>query len=223
MGEKNKKGQEGFTLIELIIAVAILVMACIPLLQSFIVSSRMNVMGRQKEQAMTVAENVCEGIKAVGPQSAYIWAEKAETNGVTDEEVIALGYNIIPVNTGMTVSATSKTADTRTGNFSNLEKPNSTEKLGSAYASVSYADLDIYVHTFKLNNILLGKTYYDATVVMTQDLSDSETALATILYKDLFSKYNVDVMKYFNIEVKVSLHGSADTLATYTGSAITKY
>lgn len=61
---KRKTNNRGFTLVELIIAVAILAIVILPLISNFIQSSKMNLKGRKSLNAMNLAQDVMEGMSA---------------------------------------------------------------------------------------------------------------------------------------------------------------
>lgn len=54
----------GFSLVELLIAVIILAIIVVPLLHGFVTSARMNGKARQTQRAITVAQDLMEGLKA---------------------------------------------------------------------------------------------------------------------------------------------------------------
>lgn len=56
----------GFSLVEILIAVAILVLCAVPLLKAFVTSAQTNARARQNLNATTLAENIMEEIKAAG-------------------------------------------------------------------------------------------------------------------------------------------------------------
>lgn len=59
---KKRSDNRGFTLVEIIIAVAILAIAITPLVANFIQSSNLNLKGRQTLNAMNLAQDMMEGI-----------------------------------------------------------------------------------------------------------------------------------------------------------------
>lgn len=59
-----KSANAGFSLVELLIAVAILAIIVIPLLHMFITTTKINVKSRQTLRATTVAQDIMEGLKA---------------------------------------------------------------------------------------------------------------------------------------------------------------
>lgn len=67
--EKSIRIKNGFTLVELLIAIAILAVITVPMLTAFISSANANSRARRKMEATTAAQNVMENIKAVGVQS----------------------------------------------------------------------------------------------------------------------------------------------------------
>lgn len=67
MNKENKNS--GFSLVEVLIAIAIFVLCALPLLQAFVLSARTNVSSREALNATTLAENIMEEIKAVGVES----------------------------------------------------------------------------------------------------------------------------------------------------------
>lgn len=75
----------GYTLIELIVAIAILAIIAIPLMHGFVTSARMNAKAREIEQATTVAQNVMEEIKVTSVEELIKDVEPTPTSVLTGE------------------------------------------------------------------------------------------------------------------------------------------
>lgn len=58
------KKNKGFTLIELLVAITVLAIIVVPMLKLFVSSARMNGKARRNSNAISIAENIMEGIKA---------------------------------------------------------------------------------------------------------------------------------------------------------------
>lgn len=67
--QNRLKKNKGFSLVEVLIAMAILAFCAAPLLQAFVASGQNNAQARTTMNATTVAENLMEEIKAVGVES----------------------------------------------------------------------------------------------------------------------------------------------------------
>lgn len=65
MREASRKKNSGFTLVEVLIAVAILAVVSIPIIQSFVSVAQVNGKSRRKLSATTVAESVMESCKGM--------------------------------------------------------------------------------------------------------------------------------------------------------------
>lgn len=65
-GTNCRLNNRGFSLVEILIAVAILVLCAVPLLRAFVASAQNNAKARVNLNATTLAENIMEEIKAAG-------------------------------------------------------------------------------------------------------------------------------------------------------------
>lgn len=66
-----KKNNKGVTLVEVLVAVAILVAVTVPLLNSFVSVAKVNAKSNRTQNATGVAQNIFEGIKQFGIQETY--------------------------------------------------------------------------------------------------------------------------------------------------------
>ena len=63
MRRNSKVNNKGFSLVELIVTIAILAIVVAPLLNAFVISARTNAKAREKLYVTTIAENLMEGIE----------------------------------------------------------------------------------------------------------------------------------------------------------------
>ena len=213
---KKIKNQAGFTLLEVIVASLILVVASIPILASFVTSANMNAMGRQKQQAMTVAENLMEGIKAVGPQTTYKWAQA---------DCASSGYSVIPANdSGKTAMSADTTSDGygKTGTATEVDLTSYELGLDPNNKINKKVTITPSNYKFKVKNIFMGNSYYDAEITITQDISDADF-MAAYAYQSQFGTVNMNIMKYYTIQINVSnSKNTSEVLAKYSGTVISK-
>ena len=94
----KKKKNQGFTLVELVIAIVILAIAVSPLLANFIQSSKMNLKSRKQLNALNLAQDIMEGM------SQYTAQENAEyffLASVSDNSILE-GKRVLPGGTTVT-------------------------------------------------------------------------------------------------------------------------
>lgn len=84
----KKKNNGGYTLVEILAAVAILVIVVIPLLHSFVSIARLNGKAKNEQEATTVAQNLMENIKAASMETLLASSEtyKDEAGNVIEDE-----------------------------------------------------------------------------------------------------------------------------------------
>ena len=186
----NQGKQEGFTLVEVLVATLILVVAVLPIMTTFLYAQKMNVKGRQKEQAMVVAQNTVETIKALGAYVAYGFAEDEKTGIMSSADEWKAG-------TKVTSDKTKNLSDGTTVTYEYLK------------------------YDMTITPIMMGKTNYTAKVKVELDDSN-EVNVKAYSYKSAFDEASLTIMKYYKITAEVSLEGSTDILATYSGTVVTK-
>lgn len=78
---KIRGNDKGFTLTEVLIAVAILSIAVVPMLANFVTSSKVNSKSKRTMNGTVVAQNIMEGINAYGVENTIIQLEYIGTGG----------------------------------------------------------------------------------------------------------------------------------------------
>lgn len=81
---RKKEDNKGFTLVELIIAVAILTVVVTPLVANFIQSSNLNLKGRKSMNASNLAQDIMEGMSAYSATELDRIMEKAVSDNTVD-------------------------------------------------------------------------------------------------------------------------------------------
>lgn len=123
-----KKKNEGFTLVELVIAVVILAIAVSPLVSNFIQSGRMNLKSRKALNAMNLAQDIMEGMSqyTVSQNTAFFDAAGVSSNTLADHRILPGGTTV----TGCTLSGLSTEEkkiylisgiQTASGNYNNYD------------------------------------------------------------------------------------------------------
>ena len=118
----KKKKNQGFTLVELVIAIVILAIAVSPLLANFIQSSKMNLKSRKQLNALNLAQDIMEGM------SQYTAQENADyffLASVSDNSILA-DARVLPSGTTVT-SCSGKVATKSSPTLSNISSPMPTD------------------------------------------------------------------------------------------------
>jgi hypothetical protein len=71
-------------------------------------------------------------------------------------------------------------------------------------------------YEIELENILMGSTYYDATITITPNLNTDY--IVSYYYDDIFTKAGMSNLKYYDAQVEVKMHGETEVLSTYNGT-----
>lgn len=156
-----KKDNKGFSLVEVLVSMAILAIILTPLLNNFVMASRMNNRARKMQQATNLGQNVMEGIKA----SKNLEEIAKQFNYPTS------GFDIIYKDATTTVSELSY--DAATSKFSTILEsertylipadPLSTE---SPFHEKLNTATDPAVYYFGIAGIKEGKSSYDALITL---------------------------------------------------------
>lgn len=93
----KKKKNEGFTLVELVIAIVILAIAVSPLLSNFIQSSKMNLKSRKQLNALNLAQDIMEGMSQYTAQenaNYFFLASVSDNSILADKRVLPSGTTV---------------------------------------------------------------------------------------------------------------------------------
>ena len=90
MREDNRKKNSGFTLVEVLIAVAILSVVSIPILQSFVSVAQVNAKSRRRLAATTIAEGLMESCKGMSLKEVAAQCNPSLTQSGTDRIPITI-------------------------------------------------------------------------------------------------------------------------------------
>lgn|GEM_PF-6458314 len=205
--KRRRLGQRGFTFVELLVAVAILGVCVAPIVSTFIVTARINLKGRQKEQALTVAQNIVEGVKAFGIEKTIKACDSSNTGD----------FKLLPENvegsTKVSHTIVSSTLMTSVIDLSNYAYWNS-----ETFANNTTVTVKSKSYTIKLENILLGYAYYDAKITITPNFARDH--VAGYAFQETFEHYGKSNLKYYDIYTEVYLHGQTEVMASYDGSFV---
>lgn len=102
--EKNK----GFTLVEVLIAVAVLAVLTVPLLANFVTSSRVNLKSKRVMNATAVAQNIMEGLSSYGVENSII---QLENTNATPFKLFFMPDDMQPLNWGRANIANTTSVD----------------------------------------------------------------------------------------------------------------
>ena len=184
----KKKKNEGFTLVELVIAIVILAIAVSPLLANFIQSSKMNLKSRKQLNALNLAQDIMEGM------SQYTAQENADyffLASVSDNSILA-DKRVLPGGTTVT-GCSGKVATKSNPSLNNIASP-----MPSDWTKFVYTVEGIQTATGNYNNYDMTITI-DSTSISTNVDAGTKTPqeiAASINGKEYANISHVD--KYFD-------------------------
>lgn len=215
-----KKKNEGFTLVELVIAVVILAIAVSPLVSNFIQSSKMNLKARKSLNAMNLAQDIMEGMSqySVSENTMYFDGATVSVNTLENKRILPSGTT---VSSCASVSSDNKKkvyeltgVQTTTGTYNNYDitltfdanpKPSVNNK---DYASIAEID-----------------QYYDA--VHTISASEETDAIGDLITKSSDpSKSDADYKGNVTRDIVINItsaHDLVNNTDTYNVEVVKKY
>jgi prepilin-type N-terminal cleavage/methylation domain-containing protein len=212
----KKKRNRGFTLVEVLVAAAILSLVVTPILSSFVAIARINAKSRRRLSATTIANGVMESVK--GFELAQI---AKECNYPED------GFNIIPGG----YTTTDNVTELQYGSKTTPATSKSVEKKTKGYVFNGQASGN---YAFRFLNVQMDGTTYDVVLTYTRndtysnktvDIGEGEDAYQKST-KEIFGPAGVRVLTYYDIRIEVYQDGHTFTsqpLVTLTGSKADYY
>lgn len=170
--KRLKKDNRGFTLAELLIAVAIMAIVLAPLFHNFIVSTKLNRKAKLAMNATNMASNIMEGFNAYTAEQLIIGFDSADSRGnmaIFPDDITCNSHGEAVLNgdgswsLGYTVTGNSASGGTASYVSGSGVSANSLTMVPSANSK----------YYFFAEGVKQNKTYYDMLVVM--DASSAST------------------------------------------------
>lgn len=190
---RTKLNQKGMTLVEVIVAMAILTIVVVPTLRMFASASSTNHTSRLRQRATIVGESVMESFKAFDMETLCKQFRDGKFPGVTAD-------------TGVTTMSVTATID-------------GSEK--SPFRPDDELDEDATAYTFKANNVLSEGQYYDV-MVEAKPIAEPDDILrmdSPNAYSDAIIKFDQD----FNDRIYADMVTTARTLCTTDKGSLTSF
>lgn len=171
---KIYKNNSGFTMIELLISVAILALIVIPILNSFLMSARLNAKAKQKHKATIVAENIMEKLKANSLEDIEKWTDmqNLSTSDVRSYRLESFKDQGSQYNVQIKMDPTST-----------LYKNGTTKALINDYSFP-----------------VISEVYGNSNAIISQNDEDNVAATSFFQYNQAAHKDNSDIEEFANVE-----------------------
>lgn len=218
MGKKRRHRKNGgFTLVEVLVACAILGIALVPILSSFVSVAKVNTTSRKKLTATTVGESVMESVKA------FELKEVAYQCGVLNSTPAEFKLIAPDLEKGGTFSGKASELTKTDGTLAAAASP-SAVKSGEKIIFNGVLGSDYY---FLIMDIPMAGTTYDALVTYRYVKSKSETTFddgsgTDVSVSGTLSSMSIRSLKYYDVTVQVwkSEDGTvADRLGKYSSKS----
>lgn len=241
---RRKVNHKGMTLIEVVVAMAILAIVVTPALRIFASSSGTNLRSRQRQRATTVAEGVMESMKAYTLEQLCVQFYNSSFKGITSETANPASMSVVGIDAAGT--ELSSPLPLRSDMTLNRDLYGYKFKVQNAASEGMYYDIEATVvpsstHSPDVLSMYSPNAYSDAIICLNEDMNyDVQSKLdekARTEFENNFSSYHsgasshtIDSVTISNlkrlIELDVADDGSTQKVVvkvTYTCEAKVDY
>jgi len=202
---RKKENNRGVTLIEALVATVILALAVVPLMNSLVVTARINGKARKQQETTTLCQTIMEQVKAQTPRGMYLETLNLIIDpSVTDMDV---ANNTVPPG-HVTMSVSGSVSDVWYGEKSPDISGNMLYRTVLKEYSLLYDNID---------------GYYVRVHVELDDSAGNRDGTVSVGYKSYtdhglaqYLQYNVTISLYKSVADR---QAGTNTVATYSGSA----
>ena len=219
MREDNRKRNSGFTLVEVLIAVAILAVVSIPILQSFVSVAQVNAKSRRRLSATTIAENMMESCKGM---SLLEIASQVQFPGQKITFVVDPGTTEFK-GSAQEVKWSSSGLDGTVIKKAVKEVKTGSEVTGYALDSSSDAATAGGKYAFWVKKVQSGGASYDAIIKYKLNTTRSKGTSGGTNVESTLTGGGVNTMKFYDITIEiyksaVTVDGLKNPIVTIEGS-----
>lgn len=198
----KKRKNRGFTLVEVLVAAAILSVVVTPILSSFVTIARVNAKSRRRLSATTIANSVMESVKGFDLSEV---SKQCNAYSASEFHIVA-----------GTVSGASEvgTASYADGKFTAKDSGQYTFRINGVQMDSTTYDVEF---SYRRND-----TRTKSEVTAYQNISNNTNPYQNLTTASVLGELSVRVLVYYDVEIKVYRGGTnfanSALLATLTGS-----